>query len=291
MNCRKFESQLEWFLTRKLPPASMLQCRAHLESCSRCRELLDLASREPVPIEPAHTEDLVRTVLEKTSGQSCRRAHEWLADYVDGALAATPAELMERHLANCHSCRQIYRIMRELKEALPGLAHMDPGNGFTLECMHAFRRLPNRRSLSKSPAGRIWQRWLVRPRLAMESAYVLTLLLFVLIKLFAFIPGASRVEVVSDLQSKSIQVSVSMAGAIKEHLNEWRLSLTERRDQWAKASSKNEEEIFSTLRFMGNKTRQYSRSTANAVIELPRSIWNVIGTQVEKILPKDGTAI
>ena len=291
MDCRKFELQLESFLADKLPQASRQECRIHLESCASCRELLELAAQEPIQIGPARTEEFVQAILEKTSGRSCGQAHELLPDCVDGVLAAASGELIGQHLENCRSCQQIHQTLKDLKEVLPGLAQMDPGSSFTSECMDSLRRLQNQPAPSKVWSGRIWSRLLSRPRMAWESAYVLTLLFFVLIKLFAFIPGLSQIEAISALHSKSIRVSVSTAGNIKEHLSEWSMSLTDRQDRWETASSKSKEEIFSTIKLMSDKTRQYSRSTSNAVIRLPRSIWNEIGNQVEKILPKDGSAI
>jgi hypothetical protein len=283
MNCRKFESQLESFLTGRLPPGSMKECRAHLESCDTCRELLDLASLESAPSGPVRTEELLQAVLKKTSGQSCAHSHEWLADYVDGALAATSRKLMEQHLENCRSCRQICRIMGELKETLPGLAQIDPGDGFTLECMDSFRRLQNQRFMARG----IWERLLVRPRLAMESAYVLTLLLFVLIKLFAYVPEASRVEAVYALHANAAQVTVSVADTVRNHFNQWGQSLMHSQDRWLRASSISKREFISALSLITDKTRRYSRATSNAVMKFPNTIWNGLADQFERILPKD----
>jgi len=290
MNCRKFESQMELFLAERLPHASMQVCRTHLGSCPDCRDLLDLATRKPIQIEPAETEELVQAVLEKTSGKSCGHSHELLPDYVDGALSTASSELLEQHLENCHSCRQMHQILKELKEELPGLAQIDPGSSFTWECMNYFRQVQNQRPQSWIRPGRIWGRLLARPRLAWESAYVLTFLFFVLLKLGTFFPGLSQVEAISTLQTKSAQIGVSITDTIKKNINEWGLSLTDRQDRWAKASSKRKEEFFSTIALVTDKTKEYSRSTSNAVIKLPNSIWNAIGSKVGKILPKDRTA-
>jgi hypothetical protein len=287
MDCRKFESRLERFLTERLPPASMQECRAHLKSCSACRKLMDLAKRKPVQIEPVRVEEFVQAVLEKTSGKSCSRAHELLPDYVDGALAAASRELIGQHLENCHSCQQICQALEELKEVLPGLAQMDPGSSFTGECMDSFRRLQNQPAQLWIWPGRIWGRLLARPRLAWESAYILTLLLFVVLKLGTFIPGSSPAAAISTLQTKSAQIGVSIADTFKKNINEWSLAVADRQYRWAKSSSKRKEEVFSTIVLVKDKTRQYSRSTSNAVIRLPHSIWNGIVGNAEKILPKD----
>ncbi len=287
MNCRKFESKMELFLTEKLPPPSMQECRMHLESCFACRELVHLAARKPIQFEPAKTEEFVQAVLEKTSGKSCRHSHELLPDYSDGALSTASGKLIEQHLENCHTCQQIHQTLKDLKEELPGLAQMDPGSSFTWECMHAFRQEQNQRPQSWIKPGRIWSRLLARPRLAWESAYVLTLLLFVFLKLGTFFPGLSQVEAISTLHTKSTQIGVSIADIIKKNMNGWGLFLTNRQDRWAKSSSKRKEELFSTIAQVTDRTKTYTRSTSNAVIQFPHSIWNGIIGQVEKVFPKD----
>lgn len=290
MNCRKFESQLELFLAEKLTSASMQECRAHLESCPTCRELLDLATQKPIQIEPTETEKLVQAVLEKTSGKNCGHSHELLPDYVDGILATSSRELIEQHLENCHSCQRIHQTMKELKEVLPGLAQIDPGSAFTWECMQAFRQVQTQHSQSWIWLRRIWGRLLTRPRIAWESAYILTLLFFVLLKLGTFFPGLPQVEAISTLQTKSAQIGVSITDIIKKNIYESGLSLTDMQDRWVKASSKGKEEFISTIALVTDKTKEYSRSTSNAVIRLPYSIWNAVENKAEKILPKEKTA-
>lgn len=291
MNCGKFESQMELFLAEKLPPASMRECREHVDSCLACRDLLDLAKREPIHIESAQTEELIQAVLDKTSGKSCGYSHKLLPDYIDGAMSTASNELIESHLKNCRSCRQMHQTLKELMEELPALAQIDPGSSFTRECMHAFREVQDQRSQSWIRPGRIWSRLVARPRLAWESAYVLTLLLFVFLKLGTFFPGFSQAEAISNLQTESAQVGVSIVDTIKKNINEWSLSLTDRQDQWAKSSSKSKEEFFLTITFVTDKTKKYSRATSNAVIHFPHSIWNGVVDQVEKIFPKDRTTI
>jgi hypothetical protein len=156
--------------------------------------------------------------------------------------------------------------------------------------MQAFSEAQNQWPQSWIKPGRIWGRLLTRPRLAWESAYALTLLLFVFLKLGTFFPGLSQAEAMSALQTKSAQVGVSIADTIKKSMNEWGLSLTDRKDRWARSSSKRKEEFISTVSSVTGKTKQYSRSTFNAVIRFPHSVWNGIMSKVEKIFPKERTA-
>ena len=119
MNCRKFESQMELFLAEKLPLDSLRECREHIKSCNACRELLDLAEREPIQTAPAETEEFVQAVLEKTSGKSCRRSHELSPDYIDGALPAALSELIKHHLEMCKDCNEEYEALMRILEAMP----------------------------------------------------------------------------------------------------------------------------------------------------------------------------
>jgi hypothetical protein len=180
--------------------------------------------------------------------------------------------------------------MKELKEVLPGLAQIDPGSAFTWKCMQAFRQMQTQHSQSWIWFRTIWERLLTRPRIAWESAYILTLLFFVLLKLGSFFPGLLQVEAISTLQTKSAQMGVSITEIIKKNRYEWGLSLTDMQDRWVKASSKGKEEFISTIALVTDKTKEYSRSTSNAVIKLPYSIWNAVENKAEKILPKEKTA-
>jgi predicted anti-sigma-YlaC factor YlaD len=286
MNCRKFESQLELYLAEKLSYDSVQECRIHLNSCAACRELLDLASKAPLKIDPAGSEELIRAVLEKTSGKNCDKVLELLPDRVDGSMAKDSADLVDRHLENCGSCQNLFRTMKELKEVLPSFSQMDPGSAFTRECMQAIGRLQNRPPQPGFSSGGIWHWLLVRPRLAWQSAYVLTLLFFIFIKVFAIIPGLNFAEAADDLHSRSARFGVSMASTLKVNSGGWTAALTDQQDRWANAASRGKEELLSSILLMTDKTREFSQSASSIIIRLPHSTWNGIADKWEKIRPK-----
>lgn len=288
MNCRKFESKLEQFLTETLSPVSMQECRAHLESCSSCRELYFWAAKESVVVEPSLEEDLIQSVLKKTSGGSCGQAHELLPDFVDNELSPVQRELVDRHLEKCSSCQQICKTMEELAEELPCLAEIDPGKSFTAECLLTFQSFENRFRPQKPMFNLIWSRLLARPRFAWEAAYVLTLAFFIIFKTLAFIPGQSPAESNNNLQVIPAQAYVSVAGAIEEQYGKLRVSVNTSQTRWLEASLKGKTELFSAISWVSDKTGQYWRSASVVAVDLPRSIWNGVVSTFEGIFQKTG---
>ncbi len=283
MKCQKFESQLELFLAEKLPSVSMHDCRAHLESCYDCRDLVDLARKEIIWTEPGQGEKLVQSVLGRTIDKSCSQAHELLPDHVDGILTGRQRLLLEQHLEHCASCQQILQTLMALKKELPSLAEMDPGRNFSWRVMQATRQLDR-----LTPHGRFWfkQAWhrlLYRPRLAWEAAYALTLLLVALSRVLTFLPGWPSVESISSLQAKPAQVWKSTASSVKEDWAKCSLSLAAKQDRWMKASSGSKNEFSNTMTFMAHKTKQYWQSASTAAFQLQNSIWNGIAGQLDDI--------
>ena len=286
MNCRKFESLLELYLAGKLSKDSIQECRVHLNGCAACRELLNLASQEPLQVDPSRSEELIQAVLEKTSGKNCGQVLELLPDLVDGSMAKDFADLVDRHLENCGSCQKLFQTMKELREVLPTFSQMDPGNTFTRECMQAIGKMQTQPPQPRFSSGKIWHWLLVRPRLVWQSAYVLTLLLFILIKVFAVIPELPFEGAAGDLHARSARFGVSMASTLKENSGGWIAALTDQQDRWANATSRGKEELYSSILLMTDKTKEFSRSASSMIIRLPHSTWNGIADKWEKIRPK-----
>lgn len=288
MNCQKFESHLESFLSGRLPSTSMQECRTHLESCAACSELLDLMENQFIRDEAPHAEELVQAVLGKTTGKSCNQAHEWLPDHVDGLLPGARRALLEQHLEHCPRCQQIHQTLRELKEQLPRLAEMDPGRSFPWRVMQATRQLDHLTPRERFRFNQIWHRLVYRPRLAWEAAYALTLLLVALSRVLTFIAGWPSVESISSLQVKSAQVWKSTASSVKENWAHCSFSLAAKQDRWISASSESKNEFWKKMTSMVHQIRQYWKSTSIAVIQMQNSIWNGIAGQINDIWPKGG---
>ncbi len=180
MNCGQLERVLESLVAGGLAPAETAAARRHLDGCERCRDLVELARIALRPDDPAAAlppADFVPGVLLQTAGPGCGAAERALCAYVDGALAAEPAELVEAHLSRCAECRALASVLAALGSELPRLAEIRPDPGFVDAVLAA--TLPLDARLERWWRER-WPRWVARPRFAVEAAYVTTLI-FVLI--------------------------------------------------------------------------------------------------------------
>jgi len=168
LDCREFDQVLEALVEGRLARGVSVAVRAHLERCDRCRELLALAEApESSPV------DLAPAVLARTSGPSCGRAREMLGDVPSGSLSPLDAALVRSHLSGCTECAGLAGVVSELTRDLPLLAEIDPGEAFT-------RAVLARTGAPRGVAGRgaawlaAWRQIVLRPRFALEAAYVLT---------------------------------------------------------------------------------------------------------------------
>jgi hypothetical protein len=118
-------------------------------------------------------DDLLASILERTSGSPCPRAREKLAERGLGS-AADPVgeELLRAHVRSCEGCAALARALSGLEESLPLLASIDPGEEFTTRVLA--RTTARRRPLRTWAArlGRALESLLARPRLAWEGAYL-----------------------------------------------------------------------------------------------------------------------
>ena len=125
-------------------------------------------------------DDLVASILRATSGSPCRAAEERLPDLVDGLLDPVDVELMRGHLAACVPCQALEHALLETARAFPAMVEVDPGRAFTESVLARTSRAPRRRWLEA------FQALLLRPRFALEGAYLGSLVLVGVLAL----PGA-----------------------------------------------------------------------------------------------------
>lgn len=132
-----------------------------------------------LPATPAPG-DLTASVLRRTSGSPCEQAHPLLCDAIDGELEAVDSELLKLHMESCGGCRDLAAALARLPRDLASLAEIAPGPQFTREVMAETAYAP-------PPPPGLWERFaegwrkaVLRPRFAMEAAYVGTALLMLL---------------------------------------------------------------------------------------------------------------
>ncbi len=178
MNCREFELSLERLVEGNLAEGIRDEARCHVASCASCRELEGMARASAPAGEIAVHEGLTESVLERTSGPACGKAHQLLGDFVDAALEPADAGLVRAHLEHCRSCEAIAETLVWAGGELPGMAEIDPGARFTAAVLQAtvgWRRRGFRARLRAWAAHLVW-----RPRFAMEAAYVGAVVLWLL---------------------------------------------------------------------------------------------------------------
>jgi len=173
MDCRTYRQWIHDLLAGRLEDEERRAAERHRQECPDCAAL----EAPPLAAPPG----LVTAILERTSGSPCPSARERLAATPDD-LADDPleAELLRGHLEGCSDCAALSGVLAELAEALPHLAEIDPGEGFTKAVL---AHTPPHRSPRPSWAARLagaWEGLLSRPRLAWEGAYLGVVLLALL---------------------------------------------------------------------------------------------------------------
>lgn len=126
--------------------------------------------------------NLLRDVLARTSGSPCRQAEEQLSEFVDGQLFGLDHQLVHRHARGCEGCGPLVGALNQLREDLPPLAELSPGEGFMARVLAATSR-------SQDPLRlRGWRHRLEglvrltrRPRLHLEAAYLGAIVIWLLV--------------------------------------------------------------------------------------------------------------
>ncbi len=246
MDCSGFENRLEMLQRGLLTPAERREAEKHLETCPSCRDLANVACGDlPIPPLPL-PQDLTRSILERTSGPACGRAHEHLCDFVDGILASNYAEILSLHLAGCAECSELAEALMELKATLPQMGELDPGIGFTLRVLRATSRKQMEFRASRwLRVQQWWLRLIQRPRFSWEAAYLGTILLVCVlgnpltsVQDLSFRVGASlKSGAPFSLPSVALPGSlVRGESGILKHAKEFAGTLADRQDAWAKSA-------------------------------------------------------
>ena len=170
MDCATFQTRLDVFLDGRLSAHEQQAAETHLASCARCRELRTLMRTDlEVPSLEAPA-GLAASILKRTSGAPCDRAHLLLDDYVDGRLEDLDRELVRGHLEHCRDCTAVAGALAQLAADLPAFAELQPDPGLVHDVLAVTQT--RRRRWAGLWAARRWERLLERPRIALEAGYV-----------------------------------------------------------------------------------------------------------------------
>jgi hypothetical protein len=122
-------------------------------------------------------EEMIQSILRRTSGSPCRRAEALLCDHIDGTLEELDARLVQGHLDHCSGCRELTATLVEMQPTLTEMAEIEPAEDFVEGVLAATLPWPARLRRRFRMLGEEWVRLLRRPRIAWEGAYVGTMLL------------------------------------------------------------------------------------------------------------------
>jgi hypothetical protein len=126
-------------------------------------------------LSASEQEDLIRAILRRTIGSACSRARPHLAAPAGAPRDPILAALLASHVEHCADCARIAETAERLDALLPSLRAEEPGDGFEEQVFAATVHAARRR---RRGALLDWRPVVLRPRFALEAAYVATLLLW-----------------------------------------------------------------------------------------------------------------
>jgi hypothetical protein len=270
MNCSGFEERFERFREGKLTPEDCRAVEEHLLACAYCRELMEIASEglSFPALDPP--QDLTPSILERTSGPACRRAHEHLCDYVDGKLEAGYGEILALHVAHCGDCSKLAASLAELNETLPQMSELEPGVHFTFRVLRATSRLlPEVRLSPGLRLQRWWLRLIQRPRFSWEAAYLATVLMVCVLgnPLTVFRDLSLRAGEIFQSKSPFSWVSVALPGSLVR--NESGVMKSTR--EFVGVISSQQQELAKSAAFLFQQGTQSLQAAARSDFQLTRA--------------------
>lgn len=146
----------------------------HAASCVDCRAWAAAYAEGAAWWVNGSAGRLAPDVIAATAGDVCALTRQRLTSATDSPPDASAATLVAGHLGRCEGCRAFAAAWSQVSLALPGLADLDPGLGFTAAVL---ARTSRRRPASWLDRVRaVGTRLARRPRFAWEAAYVVTLI-------------------------------------------------------------------------------------------------------------------
>lgn len=188
MDCRECQQLIEERLGGGLAPEPERRLRSHVATCEECARLLAAGLQVREELSRAGR-SLTAAVMARTTGPACGRARDLLGELADGSLAAADAALVRSHLAACPDCRRLQRTLAWMVPELARLGEVEPPPELAAAVLARTSRAagaasrPRRLRLALPRWRRpvwSWQRLVLRPRFALESAYAALLILLLL---------------------------------------------------------------------------------------------------------------
>ncbi len=172
MDCQGLIAQLEDLMAGKLRPSERRAAEEHLAACAECRDVEMLIATGAAERRRDVPPGFLEGVMARTSGGTCRSAHQLLCDHVDGELEAVDDELLRLHLNDCPQCAGLALALARMRADMPDLGELQPGGRFVDDVL---ARTTRREIFAIGWVARLaegWQRLMQRPRFAFEGAYL-----------------------------------------------------------------------------------------------------------------------
>jgi anti-sigma factor RsiW len=275
MDCLEFEALLFDQLDRELAAPDAERLQAHLHGCANCRNLYALLRGDDQQDVTEPPRDFAASVVAITAGRPCERAQLLLTASDNDASANDASDddwLLARHLESCPDCSAVARALARLRLDLPTLAEADPGPDFVPAVMAA--TVGVRRGAGESqrsgPPGFIG-RLIRRPRIALEGAYAVAILVLMVFGLAS--PSFSELPVRAAGHAwRSVADTSHTVAAAAAELQTSTLNLAER---IAESASAGAVELGTTV---SSSTRELARTAWDGLVapnvEKVRSLWN-----------------
>ena len=160
--------------------------------------------------KPEHQDDFVNSIMEQTTGRGCDSALSNFNEGFDGDSSLDPIqqELASEHISSCIECQAVVENLPKVMHAFKSETLWEPDPHFARDVLI---------ETSKLPSSRI-RRWLInvndrvdhlilsRPRIALEAAYVLTIV-FILAFHWTKVPVTKATEQLSTGKQAITEVS------------------------------------------------------------------------------------
>lgn len=183
LECMDIEQWLGLYLEGKLTGGIRQSIEEHLNQCSNCQTVVSIFRYT----SERNSTELNDIIIDSTSGPLCPRIKPLLPEWMDGFLDREDFQLIEHHLDNCISCRQMVQIMREVQAGLAELVPVSLPENLTQQILDATSRSKHSQYVySLKPGVKLrsfWEKIKLRPRFSFEAAYIGALLLFTLASL------------------------------------------------------------------------------------------------------------
>lgn len=213
MNCARFARILADYHEGTLTAGERTAAEQHLEQCLSCRSLLEVAAGGVDMLPEKMREELVTSILARTSGGSvCHRVESSLWEFANGEQALEESRLIALHLDHCADCRATAADLALIQKVLPAMSEIDPGEMFTRAVVQATSGLRASRPDARIRFRGWWNHIVQRPRFALESAYGFTLML-VFASLLLPMPNLA----LQTIPSKTIYPSANYVKSIWAH--------------------------------------------------------------------------